>query len=106
MVNELNRKDFDLRNVFEGRNIYMLTLGDIQEDTIDEKQERFNVQELTPRETQVKEELSESFVVYTFFVHLFYLSFLRLCFLIKSHSKPVLFVLIHELFVFLIKFLV
>ena len=37
MVNELNWKDLDLRNVFEGRNIYMLTLGDIQEDTIDEK---------------------------------------------------------------------
>ena len=43
MVNELNGKDFDLRNVFEGRNVYMLAFGDVQEDAIDEEKERFNV---------------------------------------------------------------
>ena len=68
MVDELYGKDLDLLNVFEGRNVYMLTFSDIQEDAIDEEKERFNVQELAPRETQVKEELSEPLIVNTFLV--------------------------------------
>ena len=106
VVNELNGKDFDLRNVFEGRNVYMLAFGDVQEDAIDEEKERFNVQELAPRQTQVEEELSEPFIVNALFVHLLHLLSFRDCFLVTSRSKPVLFVLIHELLVFFIEILI
>lgn len=51
----------------------MGALRDVEEDAIYEKQKRFNIQVLAPRETQVKEELSETLVVYAKLVQLFLL---------------------------------
>ena len=42
----------------------MATLRDIQEDTIKEKEECLNIQELTPRKAQVKEKFTQPFIFY------------------------------------------
>jgi hypothetical protein len=65
MVDELDRKHFNLVKVFENRNVDMQALGNVEEHSIDEKQESLNVQKLAPRKTEVKEELSKPLVVDT-----------------------------------------
>ena len=48
VVDEFNREDLDFRDVLEGRDVDVLPLSDIEEDSIDEEQERFNIEELAP----------------------------------------------------------
>ena len=68
MVDKFYRKNLDLRQVFELWNIDMLTLCDIQEHSVDEEEECFYVQKLTPRKAKIKEKLSKSFVIYATFI--------------------------------------
>ena len=63
MVDEFYRENLDLVDLFEGLHIYMLSLRNVEEDTIDKEEECFHVEELAPREAEVKEELSQAFVV-------------------------------------------
>ena len=65
MVEELDAQHIDVFQVFHRGYIDVLAFSDVQEHTIDEKQECFDVQVLAPRETQVEEELRKSFVVNT-----------------------------------------
>ena len=48
----------------------MVALCDVEEDTIDEEQERFNVEILAPRQAQIEEELRQSLIVDTFAIKL------------------------------------
>lgn len=41
----------------------MRSLRDVQKDSVDEKEEGLNIEELAPREAQIKEELRQSFIV-------------------------------------------
>ena len=69
MVDELYREHFDLFKLFEKWNVYVVSFRNVQEHTIDEKQECFYVQELAPWKTQIEEELRQSLIVNAHFVH-------------------------------------
>ena len=83
MINEFNGEDLDLWDVFEGRNVDMISFGNVEEDSINKEEERFNVKELAPWKTQIEEELGESLVVNSLFIHLFSLPMLSNCFLLS-----------------------
>lgn len=63
LVEKLNGEYFNLIKFFEHRYIDMTAFSDVQEHTIQEKQKRFNVQILAPWQTQIKKELTESFIL-------------------------------------------
>jgi len=63
VVEKLNAQNFDLLNRLEDTYVHVMSLGDVQEDTVDEEEERLDVQKLAPREAEIKEELSQTFIV-------------------------------------------
>ena len=77
----------------------MLTLGDVQKDAVDKEEERFDVEVLTPGETQVEEELSEAFVVNALPVPCLCLQLLFLRPFCPSFVQPCLLLVIHELLI-------
>ena len=70
MIDELDWENFDLTCFFKATDVYVVALCDVEEDTIDEEQERFNVEILAPRQAQIEEELSQSLIVDTFAIKL------------------------------------
>jgi len=50
VVEEFNRQDFNVSHGFENRHTNMMASGNVQENSIYEEQECFNVQMLAPRE--------------------------------------------------------
>ena len=64
MVKELNRENLNVIQLFEWWNIYVLTLSDVQKNSINEKKERFNVEVLSPAQAQIKEKFWKSLVPY------------------------------------------
>ena len=79
MVDELDGKHLDLVVLLEAAHVDMVSLRDVQEDTVDEEKERFNVEELAPTETEIKEELSQPLVVDTSSIQLVNLALLAHC---------------------------
>lgn len=55
-VEELNAQHLNLSKLLEGAHINVRALSYIQKDTVQEEQESLDVQVLTPRETEIKEE--------------------------------------------------
>ena len=84
----------------------MLPLGDVQEHTVNEKEESLNVEELAPGQAQIEEKFSQSFIINASFVLLFKPSSFCYNFLFASCPKPILFFLIHVLLIFLLKFFI
>lgn len=70
MIDELDGEYFDLMIFFKSTHIDVVTLSYIQKDTVDKEQERFNIQELTPTQTEIEEKLCETLIVNTFSVKL------------------------------------
>ena len=106
MVDEFDGEDFDLRDFLEGGDVDVLTFRDVEEHTIDEEEERFNIQELAPWQTQVEEELGKSLIVDALLIHIFSLHLLRDYLLFTSHSQSLLLLIIHELFIFFVEILI
>ena len=70
MVDELDWENFDLTCLFKATDVDVVTFGNVEKDTIDEEQERFNVEILAPRQAQIEEELRQSLIVDTFAIKL------------------------------------
>ena len=58
VVDELDWEYLNFIILFETTHIDVVTLCNIQKDTIDEEEEGLNIEELTPTQAQIKEELS------------------------------------------------
>ena len=106
MVDEFNRKHFNLRQLLELRHIDVLSLCDVEEHSIDEKQECLYVQELAPGQAKVKEELCQSLVIDATPVLFFKLPCFCKDFLLSPRPEPIFLVLIHILLVFFVKLLI
>ena len=105
MIDKFDREHLNLVIFLEAADIYMVALRNVQENTINEEEERFNVKELAPTETEIKEKLSQPLVVDTLSIQLFDLAPLAKCLQLPTLLQPRLFFRIHEPLVFLIKLL-
>lgn len=56
---------------FKSTNVDVVALRNIEENSINEEKERLNIQELTPRKTQIEEELSKTLVINALSVEFF-----------------------------------
>ena len=117
MIDKFDWEYLDLTCLFKSTDVDVIALCDIEEDTIDEEQERFNVEILAPRQAQIEEELRQSLIVDTFaikfscFTLLANLStlftLLQASFLLIIHESLVFFVkLFTALFLWVVRFLV
>ena len=57
MIEKVDRENLDALQVFKNGDVNMLSLCDVQEHTVNEEQERFDIQMLAPAEAKVKEKL-------------------------------------------------
>ena len=81
MIEKLNTQDWDVFEVSEYRNVDMLSAGNVQKHTVKEEQEGLNIQVLAPGQAEVKEELTETFVL-----HALCRQFVDAVFLLLCHS--------------------
>ena len=91
--------------LLKATHIDMVALRDVQEDTINEEQESFDVEELAPTEAQIEEELCQSLVVDTLAIELVNLSLLSHRFHLSAFLKAGLLFGVHESLIFLVKLL-
>ena len=105
VVNEFDGEHLDLVVLFEAADVDVIALRDVQEDAVDEEQERFYVQELAPTETEVKEELGQSLVIDAFSVELLHFALLAEGFQLASLLKSSFLFSVHEPLIFFIKLL-
>ena len=63
MIEKVNTQNLDLVEVFKLRNVDVLAFCDVEENAVNEKQERLDIQMLAPTQTQVKEKFREAFVI-------------------------------------------
>ena len=103
MVDELDGEHLDLVVLLEAAHIDMVSLRDVQEDTVDEEKERFNVEELAPTETEIKEELGEPLVVDTSSIQLVNLALLAHCFQLAALLQASLLFGVHKPLIFFVK---
>lgn len=103
MVDELDRKHLNLMVFFESTNVDMVSLGDIEENTVDKEEEGLNVEELTPGETQVEKELREALIVDSLFVQLFLLAPTTHFFDLFAPLHALLLHRVHVTLIFLVK---
>lgn len=57
VVEEVNRENLDLLEVFKCWNGDMLTLSDVEEDAIQKEKKSLDIEVLAPRKTQIEKEL-------------------------------------------------
>ena len=91
--------------LLEATHIDMVALCDVQEDTVDEEEERFNVEELAPAEAQVEEELGETLVVDAFAIKLVSFPLPPQSLHLSPLFKPRLLFRVHEPLIFFIELL-
>jgi hypothetical protein len=104
MVDKLDREHLNFTVLFETTHIDVISLRNVQENTVNEKQERFNVQELTPTEAQIEEKLRQALIVNASFIQLLCFTLLFVFFDLPTFLKSCLFILIHKTLILLIKF--
>ena len=76
MVDELNTEHLDLMVLFEAAHIDVIAFRDVKKDTVDEEEERFDVEKLAPAEAEVEEKLSQPLIVNALPIQLVYLPLL------------------------------
>ena len=105
MVDKLDAEHLDLVVLLETTHVDVVTLRDVQEDTIDEEEEGLDIQELAPAETEVKEELSQALVVDALAVQLLSLALFAEGFELAALLQPGLLLSVHESLILLIELL-
>ena len=58
MVEKFNTQHTNTVKVFKSTNVNMLSFSNVQENTIDEKQESLNIEMLAPWKAQIEEKLT------------------------------------------------